>query len=238
MKPPPSRAAGPGDAEVVLTALSYTVEGLAWLAGTTNDRSAWQESYDRLARVVPSGGLILDLGCGGGEDAPALAKLSYRVVGIDISAPLLDQARRRDELRGRVCLADLRSLPFADETFEGVWADGSVHHVTKAGFHVVAREVARVLKPGGGFGLSVERGLHDGYVEAADNVQGKRWYSYFEPDELRAILRRYGIDVTDAYFGGPQASSAGGFTAIFARKRQRDIAPTLRETGQPQGRAE
>jgi hypothetical protein len=50
-------------------------------------------------------------------------------------------------------------------------------------------------------------------------VQGPRWYSYFEPDELRAILRRAGLDVVDAYFGEPQASSQGGFIALFARKR-------------------
>lgn len=207
------------DPEVVITAASYTLEAAAWLSHAVKDREAWRESYERLAKVVPSGGLVLDLGCGGGEDAPALARMGFRAVGLDISAPLLAEAIRRDELAGRLVQADLRSLPFADATFDGVWAGGSVHHVTKADFHHAAGEIARVLKPGGGLGLSVERGLHDEYVENSDNVQGKRWYSYFEPDELRALLRRYSIDVTDAYFGAPQASSKGGFTAIFARKR-------------------
>jgi SAM-dependent methyltransferase len=207
------------DDPVLTTALAYTHEAAAWHVRAAKDRSAWQESYDRLARLVTPGGLVLDLGCGSGEDAPALASMGLRCVGLDISAGLLDLARRFESLAGRAVLGDLRSLPFADASFDAVWADGSVHHVTKPEMRGVAAEVARVLKPGGALGLSVERGLHDGYVEGSDNVQGRRWYSHFEPDELRAILRRVGVDVVDAYFGAPQASSAGGFTAIFARKR-------------------
>src|SRR5262245_8481748 len=109
--------------------------------------------------------------------------MDLRCVGLDISAGLLGLARRFQPLAGRAVLGDLRSLPFTNAAFDAVWADGSVHHVTRPEMRGVAVEVARVLKPGGAFGLSVERGLHDGYVSAGDNVQGARWYSYFEPDE-------------------------------------------------------
>jgi SAM-dependent methyltransferase len=207
------------DDPVLTTALSYTREASAWHEHAAKDCSAWHESYDRLEKLVKPGGLALDLGCGSGEDAPALASMGLRCVGLDISAGLIELTRRIEPLAGRAVLGDLRSVPFADAMFDAVWADGSVHHVTKAEVRGVASEVARVLKPGGVFGLSVELGLHDRYVSAGDNVQGRRWYSYFEPDELRAILRRAGIDVADAYFGAPQPSSAGGFLALFARRR-------------------
>jgi SAM-dependent methyltransferase len=204
---------------VLTTALSYTREASAWHEGTPKDRSGWRESYARLQNLVKPGGVVLDLGCGSGEDAPALASMGLRCVGLDISAGLLDLTRRFEALAGRAVMGDLRSLPFADGTFDAVWAGGSVHHVTKPEMRGVASEVAQVLKPGGVFALSVELGLHDGYVSNSDNVQGRRWYSYFEPDELRAILRCAGIDVVDAYFGEPQPSSAGGFAALFARRR-------------------
>ena len=207
------------DDSVLTTALSYTREAAAWHSHAAQDRSAWSESYERLAKLVKPGGLVLDLGCGGGEDTPALASMGLKCVGLDISAGLLELTKRFGPLVGRAVLGDLRVLPFAGSTFDAVWADGSVHHVTKPAMRGVAGEVARVLKPGGVFALSVELGLHDGFVTGGDNVQGKRWYSYFEPDELRAILRRAGIDVVDAYFGAPQASSAGGFAVLFARKR-------------------
>jgi SAM-dependent methyltransferase len=207
------------DDVVLTTALSYTREATAWHSHAAQDRSAWRESYERLAKLVAPGSLVLDLGCGSGEDTPALASMGLRCVGLDISAGLLDLTRRFEALAGRAFLGDLRSLPFAEGAFDAVWADGSVHHVTKSEVRGVATEVARVLKPSGVFALSVELGLHDGYVTGGDNVQGKRWYSYFEPDELRAILRRAGIDVVDAHFGAPQASSAGGFVVLFARRR-------------------
>ena len=76
-----------------------------------------------------------------------------------------------------------------------------------------------MLKSGGIFGLSVALGLHDGYVSGEDGVEGKRWYSYFEPDELRAILRRAELDVTDAMFGSASEYARGGFVVLFARRR-------------------
>ena len=200
------------DDAVLTTALSYTREASSWHNGTPKDRGAWAESYGRLAKLVKPGDLALDLGCGSGEDAPALASMGLRCVGLDISAGLIELTRRFEPLAGRAVLGDLRTLPFADASFDAVWADGSVHHVTKQEIRGVAAEVARVLKPGGIFGLSVALGLHDGYVSAQDGVEGKRWYSYFEPDELRAILRRVDIDVIDAMFGP-------GFLVLFARRR-------------------
>jgi SAM-dependent methyltransferase len=208
-----------GDDAVLTTALSYTREASAWHAGAVKDRSAWRESYDRLGKLVTPDGLVLDLGCGGGDDVPALASMGLRSVGLDISAGLLVLTRRHKALVGRAVLGDLRSLPFAEGTFDAVWADGSVHHVTKAEARGVASEVVRVLKPGGVFGLSVALGMHDGFVSGRDGVKGRRWYSYFEPDELRAILRRAGIDVVDAMFGAPSEQASVGFVVLFARRR-------------------
>jgi SAM-dependent methyltransferase len=207
------------DDAVLTTALSYTREAEAWHAQAVQDRTAWRESYERFARHVAPGGTVLDLGCGSGEDAPALAAMGLRCVGLDVSAGLAALTRRFQALAGSCVLGDMRRLPFAEAVFDAVWAGGSLHHVTRPELRGVAAELARVLNPGGALFLSVERGLHDGYVTGGDNLQGRRWYSYFEPDELRAILRRAGIDVVDAFFGEPQPSSAAGFIALLARKR-------------------
>src|SRR4051812_41032363 len=59
------------DDAVLTTALTYTREAAAWHEQTAKDRSAWRESYERLAGLVKPGGVMLDLGCGSGEDAPA-----------------------------------------------------------------------------------------------------------------------------------------------------------------------
>ena len=73
-----------------------------------------------------------------------------RVYGIDISEPTLFQARAafeptRDDLRGAV--ADVRELPFRDESFDAIYSMGTIEHFDETE-HAV-EEMARVRKPGG-----------------------------------------------------------------------------------------
>lgn len=48
-----------------------------------------------LARARINGGLVVDLGCGSGLLAEQLARAKYQVLGIDISRPMIDIARKR-----------------------------------------------------------------------------------------------------------------------------------------------
>jgi len=101
---------------------------------------------------------VLDAGCGTGIFSIIFARNgASRVVGIDISPGSLETARG---LKERFSLAnaefeqrDMLSLPFADGTFDVVWAWGTVHHTTDP-FAAVA-ELIRVLRPGGSILLAV-----------------------------------------------------------------------------------
>lgn len=105
----------------------------------------------RLARC-PDGGDLLDVPCGFGRHTLPLAAAGYRVVGVDRSATLLDEARARfDEgRRPELVRADYRELPFADESF-----DAALNLFTSLGYlgdeqdTVALREIGRVLRPGG-----------------------------------------------------------------------------------------
>jgi SAM-dependent methyltransferase len=68
---------------ILVTAQTYEEEALAWHAHTVTDRCAWQPSYDRMTAALPLNALILDLGCGSGEDVPAFLSMGHRVVGLD-----------------------------------------------------------------------------------------------------------------------------------------------------------
>ena len=76
-----------------------------------------------------------------------------RVYGIDISEPILAQARaafvdgpdRRDPLRGT--LGDVRELPFRNDSFDAIYSMGTIEHFDET--ERAAAEIARVLKPGG-----------------------------------------------------------------------------------------
>ncbi|MEK4359502.1 class I SAM-dependent methyltransferase [Paenibacillus sp. FSL M7-1455] len=102
---------------------------------------------------LPSGARVLDLCCGTGRHALALADSGYRVSGVDLSDVLLREARKSDD-RGRVewHQADMRSLPL-DGGFDAV-----LNLFTSFGYFredgeqlKVLREIYRMLKPGGRF---------------------------------------------------------------------------------------
>jgi SAM-dependent methyltransferase len=98
-----------------------------------------------------SGANALDLGCGSGVYATRLAARGAQVVGLDLSAAMLDLARERARSR-RMALdwlvADIaRPLPFADAQFDLLFTATALHYVEDLG--AVMREMARVLRPRG-----------------------------------------------------------------------------------------
>ena len=93
----------------------------------------------------------LDLGCGAGHTALALAPLVREVVACDVTEAMLEQAgalaRERGAANVSVLAADAASLPLDDGAFDVVACRVAAHH-----FHDVrgaVGEMARVLAPGG-----------------------------------------------------------------------------------------
>jgi SAM-dependent methyltransferase len=109
-------------------------------------------AFLRQALGAGRGQVCVDLACGTGLAAPAIAQAGYRAVGFDISADQLRFARRR---LGAVARADACSLPVRDESLPVVV--GLYFHTDLEDFAAVLREVARCLRPGGRF---VYAGLH------------------------------------------------------------------------------
>jgi ubiquinone/menaquinone biosynthesis C-methylase UbiE len=99
---------------------------------------------------------VLDLGCGGGQDAIALAKQGATVIGVDASAELLAIARRLAEQEGvKVELrhGDLADLAFVQsDSIDLVLSASALEYIEDIGR--VFRQVHRVLKVGAPLVLS------------------------------------------------------------------------------------
>lgn len=99
------------------------------------------------------GSTVLDVGCGPGATIPELAARvgpEGRVAGIDVSARLVDEARRRVEGKGlpvEVRVGDAQRLEFADATFDAARADRVMAFVPDP--RAAMRELVRVVRPGG-----------------------------------------------------------------------------------------
>lgn len=102
--------------------------------------------------AVKIGAAILDVGCGTGQDALALAQAvgpQGRVIGIDNSETMLQEARARAtqaQLPVEYVLADATHLPFADASFDGCQASRVFGHVREPKLAVA--EMVRVARPG------------------------------------------------------------------------------------------
>jgi SAM-dependent methyltransferase len=98
-------------------------------------------------------GRVLDLCCGFGRHALALARAGLAVAGLDLSAELLAAARElpgAEVVLGRLVRADARRVPFRDGAFDGVTLlFSSFGYFGEQGDRRVLGEIARVLAPGG-----------------------------------------------------------------------------------------
>ena len=123
----------------------------------------WDASMARqasqLAEFIPRGARVLDCACGIGTQAIGLALAGYEVVGSDLSPKAASRAVVEASARGvtlPVFAADMRALPFVDDSFDVVLAaDNALPHLLTAEDVLAAlREMRRVLRPGGRLILS------------------------------------------------------------------------------------
>lgn len=93
----------------------------------------------------------LDVATGGGFTAIAFAPLVTELVGLDVSAGMLDEARARIQAAGlaNVVLQSgaAESIPFEPESFDGVVCRLAAHHFLSVPAFMA--EAKRVLRPGG-----------------------------------------------------------------------------------------
>lgn len=168
---------------------------------------------DEVARVLEGIDLtdrsVLDIGCGvGGVDVALVERFGARwVTGIDVEDTVLAAARRRVERHGltdRVGVVKVAPgpLPFPPATFDVVFSKDSIVHIPDKA--TLARDVARVVTPGGWFVASDWLIGHDG-----------------EPTpEMRDYIAAEGLDFGMASPASyREALAAAGFVDIELRSR-------------------
>jgi SAM-dependent methyltransferase len=106
-------------------------------------------AYHLLGDVT--GKRIVDFGCGSGANTALLANRGAHVWGVDISEDLIRLAQRRMTVSGReggaqFIVGSAHDLPFPDRSIDIVFGIAILHHLD---LQLVAKEVHRVLKPGG-----------------------------------------------------------------------------------------
>lgn len=134
-----------------------------------------------LEGVAVQGKTVLDIGCGSGGITVSLVKDfgAARVVGIDVEESVCSFANQRVMAADVVDHVEIIQvtpgpIPLADESFDVVFSKDSIVHIPDKA--TLAKDVFRLLKPGGCFAASDWLISHDGdpspemcrYIEAED----------------------------------------------------------------------
>jgi ubiquinone/menaquinone biosynthesis C-methylase UbiE len=134
---------------------------------------------------VSSGDELLDVACGPGLVACAAAMRAKRVVGIDVTPAMIDQARTLQAKLGLANLewlvGDVASLPFEDASFAAVTTRYSLHHFSDP--DVVLAEMLRVAKRGGRVAIA------DMVLPAPNAVAYDRMERLRDPSHVRTLSR-------------------------------------------------
>jgi ubiquinone/menaquinone biosynthesis C-methylase UbiE len=133
----------------------WVFEGFADFYAWMTSQGPWEANCkDMAARLPPSARHIVDLGCGPGVSAFELARTipEASVIGLDIAARMLEQARRRQARSGvadRVgwVRGDAHHLPFPDASLDAMTGHSFLYLVPQP--ERALAEIHRCLRPGG-----------------------------------------------------------------------------------------
>jgi 2-polyprenyl-3-methyl-5-hydroxy-6-metoxy-1,4-benzoquinol methylase len=135
--------------------------------------------YQRFLPLIPTGGAILDAGCGSGRDSLNFKAQGYHATAIDASSALC-------ELAANLLDQEVHCVGFEEITwhkqFDGVWACASLLHVAKDQLPSVLKRLARSLKAGGVLYASFKYGT-------TARVKGGRAFTDMTEDTLAQLLQ-------------------------------------------------
>jgi len=131
----------------------------------TDSRTAWDKDYRSRGQLwggapvllplslldMPAGSRVLEIGCGSGKTVSALMGRSCEIIAFDFSTKAVELSQRvlGRYHSGDAIVADARNLPFLEHTFGFIVASHVIGHIQKEERNTIAKEVERVLQPGG-----------------------------------------------------------------------------------------
>ena len=144
-----------------------------------------RDAIRKFGAMAGRGNRILDVAAGPALDLRLLRDTGVKVVGGDLSHESMRLAKMYFP-KGALARWDFRKLPFADATFDGVWAPSALHHMPRAQIRPTLAEWRRVQRRGPIFVTFLEG---DSDLELVDDPPaGKVWTTRVTGDQLKALL--------------------------------------------------
>lgn len=158
----------------------YTEHAASYAARERRIRTA---PLERFVTLLGPGARVLELGCGGGQDAAWLIDHGINLTPTDGVPAMAEQA---SVLLGRpVAVLRFEDLGGVAE-WDGIWANASLHHAPAADLPDLFVRIHRALRPGGVLSASLKLGSGEG----VDSLG--RYYARPSLEQLRAMTEPLG----------------------------------------------
>lgn len=195
----------------------YERHAEAWDRIRIADLILEREWMERFVALLPSGGSVLDLGCGSGQPiACHLFERGFAVVGVDSSPTLISKCRSRFP-KAEWIVADMRALSI-NRKFTGVIAWDSFFHLS----HEDQRAMFAVFREHTACGAPLLFTTGTGHGEAIGSFQGESLYhASLSPGEYRTLLESYGFRLLAHLVEDP---SCGRHTVWLAQHGERKLS--------------
>ena len=160
------------------------------------DRSLLHPWMRKFMELLPSNGLVLDLGAGPCLDSAELRSLGLRVISVDRSRRMLIAAHQ--EIPGPRVQADMRQLTFRPNCIAGVWACASLLHLGRDELVPALSGIRDVLVPSGVLFVSLKYGTGESWDTAKFGPDAPRWFTYWSDEDLDASLGSAGFEILES----------------------------------------
>ena len=147
---------------------------------------------ERFIARLPTGGRVLDLGCGPGLAATHMANAGLQVDAMDGSAEMVAMATQHDGVTAWQATFDQIT---GTDIYDGIWANFCLLHASKEAMPHHLAAMVTALKPGGAFHI----GMKLGSGSQRDAIG--RLYSYYSEPELITLLGAAGLTAGETDHG-------------------------------------
>ncbi|QIN84176.1 methyltransferase domain-containing protein [Rubrobacter tropicus] len=152
-------------------------------------------ALEEMARGLPSGATVLDLGCGAGVPATRwLAERGFAVTGVDISGKQLDLARKLVP-DATFLKSDMTELAFDQNAFDAVVAFHSIIHVPREEHQALLGKIQDWLRPGGLFLATLAMADYEGEDADWEGWGAAMRWSHHDAGTNKKMLREAGFHV-------------------------------------------
>lgn len=151
-------------------------------AYTSRGQAPDRPHLEKFLASLPNGAIILELGCGGGQDSEFMLAAGFDVHPTDGTPEIAKAAEARLGV-------PVRTLLFENiedsERYDGVWANACLLHVPRAALPGIIGRIHRALKPSGVFYASFK----SGEAEGRDTLG--RYYNYPSKAWLEGVYGQF-----------------------------------------------